>query len=40
MREEDLVCGLDETKECAADIIQTTSHRTKETKRKRKEKRE
>ena len=40
MREEDLVCGLEETKGDAADRIQTMSHLTKEPKRKRKEKKE
>ena len=38
MREQEIVCGLEETKEDGADRIQTMSHLTKETKRKRKEK--
>ena len=40
MREQEIVCGLEETKEDGADRIQTMSHLTKETKRKRKEKKE
>ena len=40
MRDEDLVCGLEETKEDAADRIQTMSQLTQEPKRKMKEKKE